>query len=105
MQITVRTKSGSVYCFTEKDGEIYMTRNFLEEGILAKPVSIVPGEKLEVHFYQLNPYDYSRSNEVSTYRSTPVKKIEIAWPKGASLEVPVFLILHIVKLVKIVYNR
>ena len=78
MRITVTTKSGSVYCFTETDGETHMTRNFVQEGILAKPVSIVPGEKLEVHFYELNAYNYSRSENVSTYKSTPVIKVEIA---------------------------
>ena len=78
MQVTVTTKSGSIYYFVEKDGETYVTRNIFEEGILAKPISIVPGEKLEVHFYQLNSYDYSRSKDISTYRSTPVVKIEIA---------------------------
>ena len=78
MQITVTTKSGSIYCFTEKDGKTHMTRNFTHEGVLAKPVSIVPGAKLEVHFYELNSYDYSESDDVSTYTSTPVLKIEIA---------------------------
>lgn len=78
MLITVTTKSGSVYCFMEKDGETHMTRNFFEEGILAKPVSIVPGEQLEVHFYKKNSYDYSRSKDASFYKSTPVVRIDIA---------------------------
>ena len=78
MQITVTTKSGSVYCFTEKNGETYMTRNYMHEGILAQPVAIVPGAKLQIHFYELNSYDYSKSENVSTFTSTPVVKIEIA---------------------------
>lgn len=105
MQTIVTTKSGSIYCFMEKDGETYVSRNIFEEGILAKPVSIVPGEKLEVHFYPLNSYDYSKSKDISTYRSTPVVKIEIAWPKGLRQKPHSFFMQHIVKLVKIVYNR
>lgn len=78
MQVTVTTNSGSIYVFMEKDGEKRVIRNYLEEGILAKPVTIKPGASLEVSFYQLSGYDYHQSSDITTYRSTPVAKIEIA---------------------------
>ena len=78
MCITVTTKSGSVYRFVEVRGETHMVRNYTEEGVLAEPVNIVPGEELVVNYYELSSYDYRRSENISTYKSTPVVKVEIA---------------------------
>lgn len=77
MQIKVTTKSGSVYVFKEKDGETRVIRNYFEEGILAKPVTIIPGKSLDLDWYEYG-YDFHKESEITTYHSTPVAKIEIA---------------------------
>lgn len=77
MTVTIRTQSGSVYVFNKRDGKTYVTRNYLEEGVLAEPVGIELGKPLIIKAKMLNSFTLRQSDDVSFWKSTPAKHIVI----------------------------
>lgn len=83
MQLVVTTASGSKYIFNEVNGEIRVSRNLVQEGIVQGAVNIEMGKPLTINAYMLNPYNYAREEEVSFLRSTPVVSVSISGERGA----------------------
>lgn len=77
MQVIITTQSGSKYTFFEKNGEKHVIRNYMDEGIVEGDVQFELGQPLQFKAYMLSKYEYHKESDVSTFRSTPVKKVSL----------------------------
>lgn len=78
MRVTVTTKSGSVYRFTQgEDDRIYITRNFKTTGLLADAVEIIPGQRMEIEYYPMNFSGVAICGEKTGLFTTPVKSVVV----------------------------
>lgn len=78
MRTTVKTKSGSIYRFSQgTDGNTYVTRDFQNAGLVTDKVEIRSGERMIISFRPFNPTDGTIGTFESRIQTTPVVEVII----------------------------
>ena len=77
INISVKTKSGTSYLFTQ-DGDKFVFLRGIHEGEVIKfkePLKI--GGRVDMEYYARNDYNYEPSKDVSILRSTEITDITV----------------------------
>ena len=77
LNISVSTKSGSLYLFTQ-DGDKFVFLRGIHEGEVVRfkePLKI--GNCINMEYYARSDYDYTQSKDISILRSTEITDITI----------------------------